>query len=42
MLIRPARAPIGACAQCQRPIDRIDFALGNRHLCRRCVRLSAR
>ena len=42
MLIRPARAPIGACAQCQRPIDRIDFALGKQHLCRRCVRLSAR
>ena len=38
----PARAPIGACAQCQRPIDRIDFALGKQHLCRRCVRLSAR
>lgn len=42
VLIRPAGSPPIACAVCERPIDRIDFALGPRHLCRRCVRRSAR
>lgn len=42
VLIRLAHAPAGTCAQCERPIDRVDFTLGARHLCRRCVRLSAR
>lgn len=42
VLIRPAQAPVGSCAQCERPIDRLDFLLGARHLCRRCVRLNAR
>ncbi len=42
LLIRPARAPIAACAQCQRQIDRVDFTVGAQHLCRRCVRLNAR
>lgn len=42
VMVRPAATPAIACAACQRPIDRIDFALGPRHLCRRCVRRSAR
>ncbi|MBX3023492.1 hypothetical protein KF840_01140 [bacterium] len=42
VLIRPTPVPVSACAQCERPIDRIDFAIGARHLCRRCVRLNAR
>ena len=42
VLIRLARAPAGACAKCQQPIDRLDFTLGEQHLCRRCVRVNAR
>ena len=42
MLIRLARGPLVACAQCDRPIDRVDFTLGAQHLCRRCVRATAR
>ena len=40
--IRPAQVPVGTCNMCRRPIDRLDFTLGSQHLCRRCVRLSAR
>lgn len=42
VLIRLAAVPTAACARCQRPIDRVDFTLGAQHLCRRCVRISAR
>jgi hypothetical protein len=30
------------CARCSKPTDRLSFALGNRTLCRRCARSSAR
>lgn len=43
MLIRVAAgdAP-DLCARCGRPADRLTFAVGNRTLCRRCARQSAR
>ncbi len=42
MLVRPTELGQVACASCRHPIDRIDFALGRRHLCRRCVRRDTR
>jgi hypothetical protein len=42
VLIRLAAGPTAPCARCQQPIDRVDFTLGAQHLCRRCVRVSAR
>jgi hypothetical protein len=32
----------GPCARCGKAVDRITFALGDRTLCRRCARQSAR
>lgn len=42
MLVRPTEAGRAVCARCHHPIDRIDFSLGQRHLCRRCVRIDSR
>jgi hypothetical protein len=30
------------CARCNKPTERLSFAFGNRTLCRRCARFSAR
>lgn len=42
MLVRPTEAGRVACARCGQAIDRMDFALGRQHLCRRCVRRNTR
>ncbi|MEO8601780.1 MAG: hypothetical protein ABI629_04295 [bacterium] len=41
MLIRLASDPVHTCGRCGKPVDRLDFAIGLRHLCRRCARQSA-
>jgi len=41
ILIRVADAP-AHCARCDKPADRLTFAFGDRMLCRRCARQSAR
>jgi hypothetical protein len=42
ILIRLAGEPSRPCGRCGKPVDRLDFALGPRHLCRRCARRCAR
>jgi hypothetical protein len=40
--IRRAETPAQPCGGCGQLVDRLDFALGTRHLCQRCARHSAR
>lgn len=42
VLIRSTAPVGGACALCRAPIDRLDFTLDTRHLCRRSIRMNAR
>lgn len=40
--IRRTAAPIQPCGHCGQSVERLDFTLGARHLCRRCARQNAR
>lgn len=42
MLISVVSEPPADCGRCGKPAERLTFALGDRDLCRRCARQSAR
>ena len=42
LIIRVAGEAHEVCARCGKPADRLTFAIGDRTLCRRCARQSAR